>query len=152
MKIDDFYTLKNFHVTELDIYGRLLTEDIDVIEEQLMLQVDAMVSMAKEYFGTYAGRFYVHSIVSGKHTKGSKHDIGQAIDGHFEGLNLYQSVMVAMKAGVRGIGYYTWWNSQGIHVDIRSQAHTSTWASFKRGTYEYDYSTVIDRLLMYADT
>ena len=151
MDIESFYLLKNFHVTEKDIYGRLITEDLDRIEEQLMIKVDAMVSTAKESFGTDVGKFIVHSIVSGGHTPGSKHYSGEAIDGHFTGLNLYQAVMVGLKAGFRGIGYYPWWGSPGIHVDIRSQAHTSVWASFSSGAYEYDYGAVVERLLMYAD-
>jgi len=151
MELSDFHMLKNFHVTEKDIYGRLIIEDLERIEEQLMIKVDAMVSTAKEYFGSDAGQFIVHSIVAGAHTPGSKHFTGEAMDGHFAGLNLYQAVMVALKAGFRGIGYYPWWNRLGIHVDIRSQAHTSVWASFSTGAYEYDYGIVIERLLMYAD-
>jgi hypothetical protein len=152
MKLDNFYELHNFHVDELDIYGRSIITDIDIIEEQLMLKTDQMVSMAKETFGSDVGQFIVHSIVAGKHAKKSKHYIGQAIDGHFAKLNLYQSVMVGLKAGFGGIGYYPWWNNPGVHLDIRAQIHPSTWASFEKGKYNYDFQTFIERLLMYADT
>lgn len=152
MKIDDFYKLKNFHIDELDIKGRPIVSKINTIEEELMVKLDRSVSLAKETFGMDVGKFIVHCIVLGHHSRGSKHYVGQAVDGHFKGLNLYQSVMIGLKAGFRGIGYYTWWNNPGIHFDIRDQEHVSTWASFAEGQYSYDFEAYCERLLMYADS
>lgn len=148
MQIEDFYKLSNFHVNELDIKNRPIISKISRIKLKLMTRLDKAVIIAKESFGIEAGQFIIHCIMLGEHSKGSKHNTGEAVDGHFRGLNLYQSVMVGFKAGFHGIGYYIWWNSTGVHFDIRNQSHISTWASLEKGEYIYDYDTFCDRLLI----
>ena len=151
MNTEDFYKLSNFHVNEFDLKHRLISSKIDTIELDLMTKLDGAVGFAKETFGLDAGKFIVHCITLGAHAKGSQHYIGKAVDGHFKGLNLYQSVMIGMRAGFTGIGFYTWWNNKGVHFDIREQDHASTWASFTRGQYSYDFEAFCERLLMDAD-
>lgn len=152
MNTEDFYKLSNFHIDEFDTRRRLISSKMGIIELDLMVKMDEAVGIAKETFGNDAGKFIVHCIVMGDHAKGSQHYIGRAVDGHFKGLNLYQSVMIGFKIGFKGIGYYTWWNDKGIHFDIRDQEHVSTWCSFARDQYSYDFEMFMERLLMEADT
>ena len=70
MKIEDFYQLDNFHVDELDTAGRPIVAKLSVVEEALMLKLDAAVTTAKESFGNEAGRFHVHCIVLGRSQAG----------------------------------------------------------------------------------
>ena len=146
MKLQDFAELRNFQVSEKDIYDKLITEGLEKINLTLMLRLDEAVGFAKQEFGKNNGKFIVHCIMAGKHSKNSYHYKGEAVDGHFAGLDLLQQVFIGFKAGFKGIGYYPHWNSKGVHFDIRDQAHVSTWFRLNDSEYVYDYDAFIDRL------
>ena len=112
-----------------------------------MRTIDRAVTMAKETFGS-RGVFLVHCITAGEHTVNSKHYTGEAIDGHFKDLSLYEQTLIGWKAGFKGIGFYEWWKHPGVHFDIRKQRHVSTWFSTQQGEYNYDFGEFLERLLM----
>ena len=151
MILEQFRKLDNFHEQETDIYKRLLTSNLKGISNILMCKMDNAITLAKEYFNYARGQFIVHDINSGDHSGKSLHYEGKAIDGHFIGLNLYETVMIGLKAGFNGIGYYPNWKSKGVHFDIRKQNHVSTWLCID-GKYIYDFDTFLEKLLIESET
>jgi len=117
---------------------------LEIIHAELMQKWDYEVSLAKilskKLYGTEKyGQFIVHCIAWGNHSKDSKHKSGEAGDGHHRGLNLYQTVMLMMKAGFTGIGIYPEWAHPGVHGDIRKQDHISTWIGYYLKDHNGDY-------------
>jgi len=145
MTIDEFRRLHNFSIDEKDIQGRSLISQIDIVKPELMLKIDDSVNIAKAEYGETAGQFLVHCITAGEHVKDSRHYTGEAIDGHFRGLNLFQTAMILFKNRFTAIGLYPEWRHKGIHVDIRKQGHVTTWVQ-KQGEYIYDFNYFIEQL------
>ena len=142
MTIDEFKKLKNFSIEERDVYKRAITSDIAGIQKPLMLRIDRAVSFTKQVYGDKAGQFIVHDINLGIHSKKDGfHTRGMAIDGHFRGLDLYEQVMIGLKFGFKGVGFYLKWNVPGVHFDIRNQQRLSLW--YVNEFYEYDHIKVI---------
>ena len=149
MKIEEFKNLRNFHISELDYRGRPIISKLSLVKSSLMYRLDEAVGFAKQEYGKDQGKFRIHCIVLDEHSENSKHYTGEAVDGHFSGLSLYEMVMIGMKAGFTGIGYYPDANTKFVHFDIREQDHISTWL-FIHGEYVYDYDIFTERLLMEA--
>jgi len=152
MNAQQIKTLHNFNVHEKDLYGRLIFGPVNTrgIKYALMGKVDEAISFAKDTFGEEDGQFLVHDINSGEHSPRSKHYTGEAIDGHFRGLDLYQTVMILFRFQFTGIGIYPDWKHPGIHADIRAQDHVTTWVQ-KDGEYIYDYNYFIEQLLIESE-
>lgn len=166
MTTEEFQRLHNFSIEETDIFGRPIIAQISKIQLALMQKIDVAVSLAKQDYGA-DGSFLVHAITLGAHSKDSQHYQGKAIDGHFRGLTLYQSVMYLFKAGFTGIGIYPGWTHRGIHADIREQGHVSTWIGYymrddkgeimrdEKGNpiqkYKYDYPHFMEQLLIESE-
>jgi len=145
MTIEQFKRLRNFNIDEKDIQGRLLISQIDIVKPELMKKIDDAIMLAKVEYGEEAGQFIVHCITAGKHTESSKHYTGEAIDGHFRELNLFQTAMILFKVRFTAIGLYPEWRHKGIHADIREQDHVSMWVQ-KQGEYIYDFNYFIEQL------
>lgn len=145
MTKEAFKQLNNFSLNEKDLFGRPLITKIDEIDPRLMWKADKMISIAKKEFGNSKGIFIIHDINLGKHSEDSLHYQGKAIDGHFMGLNLYETVMLGVMVGFKGIGYYPDWNHKGAHLDIRDISHVLMWYH-ENGEYIYDTSKIIERL------
>jgi hypothetical protein len=107
--------------------------------------MDKAITLVKEIYGGVNGQFIVHDINQGQHSEGSKHYSGEAIDGHFRGLNLFQTAMILFKAHFSGIGIYPDWKHKGVHADIRDQDHVSTWVQ-RNGNYIYDWNYFVEQL------
>lgn len=150
MTIEEFSNLDNFHISEKDMFGRPIIEKIEIIKPKLMYKLDEAVAFAKQEFGKENGAFIIHCIVLGEHSAKSKHYSGEAVDGHFRRLNLYQQVFIGLKVGFRGVGYYPDWKNKGVHFDTRKQTHVSTWLQWN-GEYIYDYDKYLERLLFEAE-
>lgn len=145
MTKEEFKQLDNFSINEKDIFGREITEDLKNIDKYLMQKIDKCISVAKYEYGN-KGAFIVHDINLGKHSVDSFHYKGMAIDGHFQGLNLHQSVMLGIQAGFRGVGFYPDWQHPGVHFDIRGTPHLAMWYKAEN-EYVYDFSLIIEKLL-----
>jgi uncharacterized protein YcbK (DUF882 family) len=151
MIIEDFDNIDNFTPDEKDLYGRPIIEDLDKIKLSLMTMIDHAVTLAKRDYGDRDGSFIVHCITRGAHAAKSKHYTGEAIDGHFHGLDLFQTMMIGWKAGFHGIGIYEWWQHPGVHLDIRKQKHVSTWFSTVQGEYNYTHREFVERALLWPE-
>jgi len=78
------------------------------------------------------------------HARNSKHYLGQAADIVIMGLPLSLQFFYAIRAGFRGIGVYPYWNTPGLHVDVRplDDGHPiDMWFRDKNGLYESNMST-----------
>ena len=132
--------LHNFSRHEKDIKGRQIFHAYEGIDFNLMRRIDLAVTLAKLTYGEGQGAFIVHDINNGEHGPNSLHYIGQAIDGHFRELTLYQVALLLFKFRFGGIGLYPDWKHKGIHADIREQEHASTWVHHKgKYIYEWEY-------------
>jgi len=54
------------------------------------------------------------------HLANSQHYQGRAADLHIAHLPLSIQFYYAIRAGFRGIGVYPYWNSPGLHCDVRA--------------------------------
>jgi len=66
-------------------------------------------------------KFIVHSSTDGEHSMGSAHYRGEAVDGHFEDMDVIEQYLIAEQFNFPGLGFYPHWVSPGIHVDTRRQ-------------------------------
>ena len=71
---------------------------------------------------------------------GGYHPYGMAVDFHIEGLSPVDQFLACCRFDVfNGIGFYTWWNSPGCHVDVRPKRlkldFDARWASVEKGKY-----------------
>ena len=64
-------------------------------------------------------RFIVHYSTDGEHSVGSAHYRGEAVDGHFEGMDVIDQYLTAEAYNFPGLGFYPWWVSPGLHLDTR---------------------------------
>ncbi len=83
-------------------------------------------------------RFFVHCAYE-ERQKGY-HPRGMALDGHIEGLHAVEQFEIASRFDtINGLGFYTWWNRPGIHLDtrhlIRRYDYDARWMSLKKGEY-----------------
>jgi len=137
----DIKQLKNFSPNERDIFGREIFRDAFIISSDLMMMTDDMVTFAKQqYPGAYC---LVHDINLGKHSRGSCHYDGKAIDLHLEGMMLGHMARIAMRYFFGGIGLYPDWNTPGLHLDIRNTP--CTWVQ-RDGKYIYTWPEFEDVL------
>lgn len=68
------------------------------------------------------------------HAKDSMHYNGKAVDIHIVGLNVVDQFLAAERIGLfNGIGVYPFWNSPGLHLDIRTQP--GRWGRNAAGVY-----------------
>ena len=137
----DIKQLKNFSLTERDIFGREIFRDAFIISSDLVMMTDDMVTFAKQqYPGAYC---LVHDINLGKHSRGSCHYDGKAIDLHIEGMMLGHMARIAMRYFFGGIGLYPDWKHPGLHLDIRNAP--CTWIQ-RDGKYIYTWPEFEDVL------
>lgn len=144
MTREDIDTLKNFSWDERDVFGRRIFEKHEEIKLWFMQAFDWFVSTVKDVYGQRDGRFIVHDINQGEHSKFSYHYEGKAIDGHFDGLTLPQMGLLSLAKWWQGIGLYPDWNQPGIHIDHRTEGNglndIAHWVQ-KNGAYLYDWKT-----------
>ena len=64
-----------------------------------------------------------------------QHGKGLAIDFHVKGMKVLDQYFYAERSGLFvGIGLYPYWNSPGLHVDIREEG-TARWGCDQKGGY-----------------
>jgi len=107
-------------------------EHPDWLDRTLICTLDDL----REYVGK---PFIVHCDFEFRNNE-SWHSYGMAIDGHFEGIHPYDQYEAACRFDdFNGVGFYTWWQQPGIHVDTRPKAkiqHDARWCSVVRGRYQ----------------
>lgn len=79
------------------------------------------------------------------HSKKSQHYIGRAIDCVAKDISLLDFYLAADAVGFTGIGAYPFWNTPGLHVDIRD-GDPIRWYQNEDGEYVYGADKVIDVL------
>jgi len=137
----DISQLKNFGLTERDIFGREIFRDAFIISADLMMMTDDMVTYAK---GVYRNAIcIVHDINNGEHSENSLHYNGKAIDLHMEGMTLGEQSRIAMRYFFGGMGLYPDWKHPGLHLDIRNTP--CTWVQ-RDGEYIYTWPEFEDLL------
>ena len=79
-------------------------------------------------------RFIVHYSTDGEHSVGSAHYRGEAVDGHFEGMDVVSQYLIAEQFNFPGLGFYPpgTWNNPGLHIDTRRQEPFSKGARWWR--------------------
>jgi len=63
--------------------------------------------------------FIVHFSTDGIHNPDSLHYTGGSLDGHFVGLSAVDQYLLMEQFNPPGLGFYSYWNSQGVYIDIR---------------------------------
>lgn len=102
--------------------------------------------MAKELiqalndFRKYVGKpITIHCGTQGAHVTDSAHYRGEAVDLHVSGMHCIDQFLAATRfAAFRGIGLYPFWNSPGLHLDVRFLAFNeprARWMRNKSGVY-----------------
>ena len=69
------------------------------------------------------------------------HPQGEAADIHVSGMSVLDQFILASKLPFMGIGLYPYWNSRGLHVDIRSGNIRYDWYRDKQGVY-YPFNSI----------
>ena len=82
--------------------------------------------------------FHAGKEFSGHAAKGY-HPMGRAVDLHFGGSKSLREIFSLLDAfGLfGGIGYYTWWNHPGFHLDDRPATSYQRWLSDRKNNYIY---------------
>lgn len=71
------------------------------------------------------------------HSSESQHKLGNAIDGYVKEMSLFDQLMSALRFKFKGIGVYPFWNTPGLHLDMRVNAtHRALWWRDKNGKYQ----------------
>ena len=75
------------------------------------------------------------------HATNSQHYLGNAADLVLPGFSLVDQMIIALKFdGVHGLGLYPFWNTPGLHIDIRGLANKyspdAQWIRSDKGVYE----------------
>ncbi len=155
MKREEFQTLNNFGLREIDTSKRLITARLRHIDPELMYHADYAVTLAKTQFYPSVV-FKVVDINLGEHTEGSKHYEGKAIDGYYydteKGIILPLPVQFFLfqLAGFKGIGVYPEHKEPKLHGDVRDQDNVSAWYAYyvtepdengeKKRVQKYEYN------------
>ncbi len=80
---------------------------------------------------------FYNCLTEGKHAKNSSHPKGEAGDIRIGGkgkINWNKMFQAAVEAGMKGIGFYPFWNTPGLHVDDRKGSF-KCWKRLKNGKY-----------------
>jgi len=80
---------------------------------------------------------HFNSITEGKHSKNSQHPLGKAFDLRIGGrgnIKWNDMVEAAIEVGFKGIGFYPWWNTPGLHLDDRDGSF-QMWIRDESGKY-----------------
>ena len=120
MIIETIDRLSNFSIGErtipwpdapkgVSIFGK--AEDLD---EDFVFFHDDFVSQMKKDYGSTNGQCIVHDFNMRKH-EGEDHPGGIAVDYHFRGIGLHDTVMGAIAFGYRKIFFYPEWKQPGVH-------------------------------------
>ena len=104
-----------------------------LVSTELVLLVDD--------FRDWVGKpFHIHVAWDANgHEVNSEHYLGLAVDLHVEGLTLLDQWLAAERFPFRGIGVYPYWNSPGLHLDIRRSPRVNLgyrWWKDKDGAYK----------------
>lgn len=143
-----FDRLENFSLREKDEFGRVLEEaqDIELVDGKLMHMLDDLTTLVKREFDYCNPIARVISITSGKHTDGSQHYLGRAVDVYFKGLSLYQMFEMACLFPFKGVGFYPYVRTipPYVHLDVRQdQWPRDVWYRKANGDYVFnDYKEV----------
>jgi uncharacterized protein YcbK (DUF882 family) len=92
----------------------------------------------------------IHSTTGGEHVKGSVHYDGLAVDGHFTDLSAAEQFVICEQFNPSGLGFYPYWNSPGIHMDVRNlRAYEkgARWWRDKAGAYHAVTPDVLRKFL-----
>jgi len=134
---EDFRRLRNFSYQEvLDHYiSKGFTVSMAKIEIG-KIKLSAMLKLQK--FRTRINRpVYFNCITEGKHAPGSAHYRFIAFDIRIGGkgkINWNNMIEAAIDVGFKGIGYYPFWNTPGMHVDDRTTSF-QIWKRISTGKY-----------------
>ena len=83
------------------------------------------------------------------HSDKSKHYEGRAVDFHFKynPVPIRKVLVVAIKTGLHGLGFYPYWENKGFHIDNRPPNAFNMWYRDKSGIYKYIFPNMIPESL-----
>jgi len=135
-----YKALLNFTWNECDIQGRLLRDQIEILNYNFMWRLDLAITYAKMHYGRIASQFKIYDFTFDKHNPTGYHPKGRASDGAFWKLDLFQSFLIFEKWRFGGIGLYPHTHPDKIlHIDDRNYFRASRWV---RSEKEYIYSPI----------
>ena len=74
------------------------------------------------------------------HSPNSYHYKGEAVDGRFKSLNIFDQFFEALKEdSFKGVGLYIFENRPFLHLDIRKRESKLIWYRDREGIYHYDF-------------
>ncbi len=85
----------------------------DKVNPELILIMDAMREFARKPIAIHCAYD-----LSG-HANKSQHYLGNAVDFHIMSLPLMEQFLIAEKFRPTGLGLYPYWNTPGLHFDLR---------------------------------
>ena len=137
MTEEQYKNADNFGWNERDIRGRLLRDQITVLDFDFVQRLDSAITDAKTYYGSRKGRFKVYDFTLDEHNPEGYHPRGRAVDGCFYGLNLFEAFIIFDRWLFGGFGLYPETKPDRIcHVDDRNFHRASRWVR-KKGAYIY---------------
>jgi len=114
MKIEAIGRLNNFSVGEKTIFEDLVFGKVEGLNSDFVFFHDAFVSNMKVDYGQREGQCIIHDFNMRTH-EGIDHPGGVAVDFHFRGIGLNDTVMAAIAFGYRKIFFYPEWKHRGVH-------------------------------------
>lgn len=100
------------------------------------IKVASMIKLQK--FRAMIGRaVFFNCITDGIHSKDSQHPKACAYDiriGGEDEINWNTMIEIALECGFKGIGFYPFWNTPGLHLDDRKDAY-QLWTRDVKGEY-----------------
>ncbi len=114
MKIADIARLNNFGINEKTTFGDFVFDKVEGLNSDFIFFHDYFVSSTKEDYGQREGQCIIHDFNMRTH-EGIDHPGGIAVDFHFRGIGLNDTVMTAIAFGYRKIFFYPEWKHPGVH-------------------------------------
>lgn len=107
--------LKNFQKKEW-------ISDPSKVNIALVEMVDELTSFVKQEHGSRATCVVHVAYEPSGHSENSQHYLGNAVDLHFAGVHIFDQYLAAERFNFSGLGVYPFWNSPGLHLDVRKLA------------------------------
>jgi hypothetical protein len=114
MKIIEIAKLRNFNADEKTVFGDFVFGKMEDLNRDFVFFHDGFVSQMKRDYGSRNGQCIIHDFNMRQHD-GEDHPEGIAVDYHFRGIGLYDTVMGAIAFGYRKIFFYPEWKQPGMH-------------------------------------
>ena len=98
----------------------------DKLDPKLVATMEAYDAYLAEHFPGAVIKVHEDWAVDG-HTANSEHYAGRAVDYSVQGASLVEAWLALERFPFNGIGIYPYWNSPGLHADVRAASYRARW-------------------------